>query len=459
MKGLNATDFNANLAWIEQGRHGRFLFRNLYSHEFQQGFMIRPVYFLISLPFGLTSLPNGAVYHVQRLFCGLALLWSLFALLSRYISERKTIWIAFALLAFSSGLGFLLRTQIDHPIDLVVPEAMLFLALGEAPHFVYCLLLLWAGATGFFVSWRDGWRLPSLALLCLFILWWEHPYDALTLSAIGGIAALFLPAWKDRARAILAVAAAAVLPAIYYRYLYTLPAFAGWAAQNVLATPSVWSLLSAYAPLVLLAIPGAVSLSRTSGKKTLLFLCLWIGVQILLAYLPFTFQRRTLAGLQFPLAILAASGLAALRRPLLIAGCILLTAAGSVWSTRQQIQELRSVQMPFYLPQDYVDVFLWMRTREPGVVLSGYVTGNFIPAWTGFPVYLGHSIQTMDIAGKRKSMAGFFAQSSADFLEREQIKYIFFGREERSFAPPGFENRFRPLYSRNGITILSSSNP
>lgn len=459
MKGLNATDFNANLAWIEQCRHGSILLKNLYSHEFQQGFMIRPVYFLISLPFGLTSFSNGVVYHIERIVCGLVLLWVLFILLGRLTPWHSVVWIAFALLAFTSGLGFLFISRLDHPIDLTVPEATLFLSLGEAPHFLYCLLLLWTGATAFYTAARDGRRMPWLPLICLFVLWWEHPYDALTLSAIGAASAILRPAWRDRMWTILSIGGAAIAPVIYYKYLFALPAFAGWAAQNVLVTPPVISLLTAYAPLILLAIPGVVHLHRNGDRKLLWFLVLWIGAQILLVYLPFSFQRRSLAGLQFPLALLAAVGLARLHRPVLIAAVILLTASGSLWSTWQQALELKPVRMPFYLPEDYAETFNWLRTQEPGVVLSAYVTGNFIPAWTGFPVYIGHSIQTADIAEKRKRVAAFFAQPTQEFLEREHIRYIFYGREERPLALPGMEPKFQAIYNRNGIIVLSPWRP
>lgn len=459
MKGLNATDFNVNLAWIEQCRHGRFLLKNLFAHEFQEGFMIRPVYFLISLPFGLTTLSNGVVYHIERVVCGLVLLWVLFILLGRLTSWHSVVWIAFALLAFTSGLGFLFSAQLDHPVDLTVPEAMLFLALGEAPHFLYCLLLLWAGATSFYVAARDGRRVPLLALICLFVLWWEHPFDALTLSAIGAASAILHPAWKDRAGTILAIGGASLVPVIYYKHLFTLPAFAGWAAQNVMLTPPAMSVLAAYAPLILLAVPGVVHLYRNGDKKLLLFLGLWIGVQVLLVFLPFAFQRRSLAGLQFPLALLAAVGLARLHRPVLIAAVILLTSSGSLWSTWQQVLELRPVRMPFYLPEDYAETFDWLRTQEPGVVLSAYVTGNFIPAWTGFPVYIGHSMLTPDIANKRKTVAAFFARPSREFVEREHIGYIFYGREERPLAQPGIERKFHTIYNRNGIIVLSPRQP
>ena len=67
-------------------------------------------------------------------------------------------------------------------------------------------------------------------------------------------------------------------------------------------------------------------------------------------YLPFPFQRRLIAGIQFPIAILAACFLARARSNLIAGLVILAIASGSAMMMAGQVRDIRSSGMPFYLP-------------------------------------------------------------------------------------------------------------
>src|SRR5262249_54364033 len=153
--------------------------------------------------------------------------------------DDRTSLIVFALLAFTSGAGILFSRWLPSSADLWVPESSLFLTLGETPHFVFSLPLLWLGITGFYAaaSGRCGFWIP---LLTLAILWWEHPYDAVILCAVTGA-----NIWQlSRSKAVQYIVGGALVslpPVLYYYHLRSIPTFQTWEAQNILASPPILS--------------------------------------------------------------------------------------------------------------------------------------------------------------------------------------------------------------------------
>ena len=456
IRPLNASDYNVNLSWLQQFREGRLLLNNLYSSEPQRAFLIRPVYCLISLPFRFLSISNTAALHILRLLCGFALLLALFPMLQSITNDSRVTIITFALLAFTSGAGLLFRSVFPQSIDLSVPESVLFLALGEPPHFLYSLLLLWGGVLAFYHARNDS-KFLLLYLMCLSLLWWEHPFDAVTLIFVGAVELWILPRW-NRFLIPVGIAAVSLPPLLYYRALQKFPDYAGWSIQNVMLTPSAGSLISGFLPLILLAIPAAFFLRRDPERRRIaLFLLLWVVTQCMLSYLPFSFQRRLTAGMQFPLAILAAFTLNRWKMWAPIAATILLLTASNVYMTQQQIEGIASKDMPFYLPDSYARAFQWLAAqKDKGTVMSGFITGNFIPAYTGHPVYMGHSALTPQIARKRAEASGFYRNPQPDFLKGNGIQYVFWGREEQRLSGKNLESVFSSGYNRDGIAIFSA---
>src|SRR5262245_32951510 len=56
VRSMNASDFNANAAWLRQALDGKLAFRNPYTTESQKSFLVRPFYVAISLPFRFSNL-------------------------------------------------------------------------------------------------------------------------------------------------------------------------------------------------------------------------------------------------------------------------------------------------------------------------------------------------------------------------------------------------------------------
>ncbi len=451
IRSINASDYSTHLSWIDQSRRGHFFLQNKFTAELQGGDFVRPVYFLLSQPFRFTSLSNSVVFHILRIFCGFLLLVLLFPMIRRYDLDSNLVIRAFLLLVFTSGAGFLVRHWIPSA-DVDIPEAILFVSLGESPHFLYSLLFLWAGIAAFYAG------APALYFICLLLLWWEHPFEAVILIGVCMANLWILKNRKTQMIVLVITAGISLAPFLYYQHLKTTPAFSGWgSAQNLMGSPPVYSYISAFFPLFILAVVGISVLRQRSDQKTLLyFLSVWILVQFVMAYLPFPFQRRLIAGIQFPLAILGAFGLERVRKPAILFLWIVLFSFSNLWLTKKLIDELRPRQMPFYVSSAYAQAFRWLANHEEkdGVVLSGFVTGNLIPGFSGFASYLGHSSLTPEIGRKRSEVVSFFQKPEIEFLIKNRIRYIFWGLEERSLSKVALGEQFESVFENDEVTIL-----
>jgi hypothetical protein len=100
-------------------------------------------------------------------------------------------------------------------------------------------------------------------------------------------------------------------------------------------------------------------------------------------------------GISIPLAILAAEGMGALRRPQLTPRRTLAALAVLALTVPQAVSEL-SDKWRFVRPSttpitrgDWQAVNYLERAPQPGAVLAGFPLGRYVPAETGRPTYIG----------------------------------------------------------------------
>ena len=94
-----------------------------------------------------------------------------------------------------------------------------------------------------------------------------------------------------------------------------------------------------------------------------------------------------------------------------------------------------------YPLKDFANGLKWLETNTSrnSVVLSKITAGNYIPAYSGNFVYLGHSSETPHFDTRNINVNNFFsgtmsADDALNFLKRENITYIFYGPQEKEEA-------------------------
>ena len=127
----------------------------------------------------------------------------------------------------------------------------------------------------------------------------------------------------------------------------------------------------------------------------------------------------------------------------------------NIFMTTQFIKEVRRQVMPFYLPTTYKNAFDWLaQQKNDGAVLSEFVTGNFIPAYSGHPSFMGHSSFTPEILMKKNESAQFYRNPNCSFLQKSNIRYVFWGNEEKNKNGTNFKLNWPVVYRSNQIMIF-----
>ena len=91
-----------------------------------------------------------------------------------------------------------------------------------------------------------------------------------------------------------------------------------------------------------------------------------------------------------------------------------------------------------YPLKDYWNGIQWLdiNTKNEDVVLSQVNAGNYIPAYAGNFVYIGHNPETPFYDERFNNVNQFFSgtmsnKDATEFLKREKISYIFYGPQEQ----------------------------
>jgi hypothetical protein len=457
---LNPLDGDTYLAKMQFGAQGDWLFHLPYTAQDHSGAFVLTHYLALGHVAAWTRLPIPLVYHLARVFAGVALLLVVYALITRVTQDLTERRVAFLVVALSSGLGWLAVT-LGHfgTSDLVIPESNTFYTLHINPHFPLAMALM----VGMFLAvgnWRSEVRGQNLGAgrtiglaamsLALAIV---QPFAVMTVYLTLGVY-VFL-CWRRDGRMAwqviwsVVIAGVATLPLMIYTFWVTQadPLLRGWMAQNVTPSPPVWDYALGYGLILVLAVPGAIQAVRRRSDADLLLLA-WVGVTVVLLYAPFSLQRRFSFGLHIPLAILAAMGLLGLTRRKLVVG----SAIASMLLTTLLVLILAiggglKQDSRLFVSADEAAAMDWLRanTPRPAVVLASPEMGLFIPAWAGRRVVYGHPFETVNAERTKAQVEMFFARASS--AEREamlrewRVAFVFVGPRERVLGSIGWPER------------------
>ncbi len=476
----NVEDGNSYIAKMRLGGRGEWLFHLLYTSEEQEGALLLTFYLILGKVAAGLGLSYLLVYHLARILLGLVLLLTVYFFVAAFASDVGARRLAWALVAVGSGLGWLLtllgatRWLGDLPLDFWVPEAYIFLVLYNLPHLALAeSALLWAilWAVRAFETGRVRYSLAAgLASLVMAAI---VPFYAGVLAAALGafLVALGLRwrriPWREIGLTALA-GLGALLPVAYAAWVFaTNPVFRLWADQNRILSPHPLHYLLGFALLLVPAVWGAGRVLRAGGDRGLLPLA-WVLAVPLLLYLPFTLQRRLIAAVQVPLALLAAVGLwawcegrPALRR-WVPAGYVAL-ASLSIWLlVLGNLGPIRQRRPPIFRPGAEVAALTWLNVHAaPGeAVLASFEVGNVIPAQTDLHAFAGHGSETPRSAEKRAWIATFFQPETSDawrqaLLREYGLDYLFYGPVEQALGgwTPANSQYLVPIWDRDGYQI------
>lgn len=466
---FGAADTNVYFSYMNQARHGAWLFENLFTSEPQRAVIFQPVWLIGGWLGAITTVSTPVAFQLLRLIAGVFLLivaYRFFLWLGLDENERR---FALILVACSSGLGVFLTSWHDfilyqhlHSSDLSIAESNTFASLYHSALFPFTQAMIILAIQFFIDAWRKK-RSLWQALGIVFIISFVHTYDLVT---IGSILAALGVSWlltnefakgQDlwRYLRLLWPLALSIIPAAIYfiTVLYREPAVAGWLKQNITLSPSVWAYLLGYGLLVPLAGFGISHVLRQK-RRDLYLLIVWLITSSVLIYLPYlSFQRRLSSGLHVPLAIVAALGLVTLWRFLgrysralrfgvvgvLLFGLIA-TPLGIVIRDSMQLAHQNVSDHAYFFSTDETQAqkYLLEHAGSVGVVYGDPWQSNQL-ASLGLRVFIGHGHQTVDWETKRTALDGFFSTwteaERQQYFGDHQINWLYYGTRERKLGP------------------------
>lgn len=497
------------LAKMKQGAEGLWLFQLPYTSEPHTPTIFYFFHLLLGKFSALTRFSTPLVYHLARVLCDALLLTVIYRFFAMFTAWRPVRRIAFLLILFSGGLGWLLILlgQTDWlgsaPLDLISPEAYNFLILYGFPHLALARTLLLLGL----IFW---WRIPSIqnpkpktqnlswlwAGLCWLGMGLLVPFYVAVIGAIVivGLLADAIVArridWRNVGRAALAGVIASV-PLIYTFVMLAIdPIWQVWANQLVILSPHPLHYVLGYALVGTLAIVG---LAKTWKRRAIdAKLIGWLIAVPFLIYIPFNSQRRLIESWQVPLVFSATVGLVYAVLPAwsrsrlvkrltqhrrytvhglrswLLAGILIFSAITyALLLIEQTARIMARVELGF---RDGAELaaLRWLdeRVTYDDVILSSYNTGNFLPVMVGARAFLGHGPETAYSDEKRQLVAEFYAADTSDewrrqFLRQWPITYVFFGPLEEKVGQfdPRPADYLALVYDHDGYQIYRVSLP
>ncbi len=484
---FGADDGNSYIAKMLRGASGDWLFRTPYTAFPQSGILA----FLPYLLLGKLSAPPAqheqlvAFFQLFRWLAVVLMAAGTYAFLGQYLSARslRRAGLAFALLGGGlgwvsvAGAGWLWSDRL--PLEFYSPESFGFLSVLGLPHLAAARGLLLLGMAFFLRSITAG-RLQDAAVagLLWLVMGFFQPLSIATTWAVLGVAFVLnalVQIYRRRSGRItgeywvrpLFTAGVISAPLLLYNLWISLsdPFVRLWSRQNIILSPPPGDYLLAYAPFLLLAVPGLVALYR-QDERTALLLLAWIAAFPFLAYAPHPIQRRLPEGIWVVLVTAALAGYDRLRgkwRPLVrslsltafFPALILLVGAfASVWKPAA----------PLYLPVDQAaaNQFLAAHAARDSVVLADFNLSNSIPAWAPVRTITGHGPESVQAEMIRPAVQRFFdpqtpASARADLLRRYNVTFVLTGPQD-AWQPSGL-NYLAEVFARGNYHVFQIEPP
>ena len=433
---------------------------------------------------GVSRGPRGSPWllglQAARVLFGLAMLVMAYLAIARFVHQVAVRRVAFLLAAFSGGTGWIFFAlgatgwMGEVPVDVHFPDATTYWTLFTFPNYSLSVALMLFMTLALLAAFAAGsWRWAVAAGLAGAALSATHP-SSLVVFVVFGVYLAFL--WWSRGvlpvreGVYLSLAVLLSAPVIVYELAVMRMnwAFQVWSDQNYCTSPSPLNMLLSFGAPAALAAAGAVHLwrrgrsagpRRWAGSEETAVPVIWFLAVPVLMYVPTSVQRRLLEGWHIPLSILAAialvrwvvpwlkrrlrwKGKPVLRHNSLLNGLLVLSTPSSMLISLVGIVLALQATRPLYLRSTEVAALDWLRQNAAAseVVLTGLEMGNIIPGQTGNRVVIGHPSETIHYDQKGREIISFFSSGESeagrlDLLARYNVRYLWFGQEERALGP------------------------
>jgi hypothetical protein len=455
---INHYDGHSYYAKMQQGARGDWLFHLPFTPEPYDGVFVYTFYLALGHLSGALHLPVPVVYHAARVVTSFFLLLVSYHFVARFVLRVPSRRLAFLLIAISSGLGWLAAPFGLVTADLWVAEAFTFLSILTNPHFPLTIALM---LLSFMAVLDAGSGTPPLrrlvgSTLLGLALAIVQPLAIPIVGAVLGVYLAMLALHLHRipwplmlVAAVIGAGAAPVL--LYDLYAYrTNPALVAWAAQNVTPSLPAWDYALGYGLVLLLAIPGALTVLQRRSPVDI-FLLSWAGAVLILLVLPVALQRRFITGFHVPLALLAAIGLERVLLPrlphrsrtLATAVIVAATTLTNIFVPLVSVVAVARGQPPLVIPEAQVAALDWLRanTTWTDTVLAPPDVAHLVPSWAGNRVVYGHPFETIDADKKKAVVEAFFEPTTtrttrSRIVERYGVRYLLATADVSTLALP-----------------------
>lgn len=497
-------DYNVYLSKILQGTEGRWTIVDKYDNNTHQNGVFLQMFYLLSGKIGtIFGLSPILIYQLIRTIT--SVLWVLTIIYLNFYFLKKPkkaiLGIILSLLAASfpifskMGPQFWIRSYmawwqemdvvkrisfIPHDTVNYIMIALLFLLFGKylksknQQYFYYITGLLFISV---FIH-------PTAAILFLisWFLYWVMSLRGTSSDSRGGcgnpVIKLFI------------LIIAAFIPLLYIKLItssYPWKALTDFDQYHRLPF-SIIEYLLALGPIVICGIAGIILAIVKKDNKMLILASWFLGaLSAMLIFQFFPLQsglRFVQTANQIPLAILTVylvdyfikkyqQRLVKIIIYLVMAIIIIIGIVQAYYSLKGQLMFIhqRAVAtlplVPYpsqvmYPLTDFYQALQWLEnnTRHEQIVLSQLTAGNYIPAYAGNFVFLGHQGETPHFDQRWQQVMNFYSGTMIDaaayqFLKQENIVYVFYGPQEKENTKNDI-NRYpflKPVFERPYVTI------
>ena len=499
-------DYNFYLSRIRQGIEGKRLVTEKYYNKPHNASLFQAVYLYLGKIGGLAGLTPTAIYQLSRFIFGFLLLWTIILFGKLFFKDRNKLLLFFLLTVTAGSWPVLVRaggfprfatymgwwsvidslqriTIMPHILIGQMLMVLLITKLADVSRMTYKSAMIY-GILGL----SGGIIFPPMLIILftyLFVLTSFTGLDILSLRITFAEKIKKIREFIRSGAGKIIIFAAISLPSLIYLQLglreQPWKALGLFDIEHRFIMPYKDYALS-LGPVLILGVLGLIRVFF-KGEKDYQPAVIWllsIGLLfVIFENVPQQSPLRFTEGLvHVPLAVLATNFLYGgvknriIRR--FISGGVIITGflvmvSMVLWLTDQAYaKRLGTWSVPLgaqlaYPQREFMEGIFYLRdnTREEDVVL-GYITaGNYIPAYAGNYVFLGHA-NTPDEDEKEVIAASFFksvtgAEEARKWLQEERIKYVFSGPQERELG--GIAdlrekyNFLTEVYSNNQVVI------